>query len=47
MKEIQPHLQEQLWPIYLAEQELREVAPPTDGRQEAPGGKPDVPTNSE
>ncbi len=42
MKEIQPHLNDDLWPIYLeqADRELRPVDPPTDGSEEAPGGPP-------
>ncbi len=49
MKEIQPHLNDGLWPAYLAmmEQiEMRFTEAPTDGRQEAPGAdqpQPQVP----
>ena len=48
MKEIQPHLNVGLWPIYLAECELRYVDPPVDGRQEAPGhAEPNPPISDE
>ena len=42
MKEIQPHLNAGLWPVYLAqaEREVVWVPPPTDGTEEAPGAKP-------
>ena len=40
MKEIQPHLNAGLWPVYLRECDFRYVPPPTDGREEAPGGPP-------
>ncbi len=48
MKEIQPHLNAGLWPVYLAQatrDELRPVDPPTDGTEEAPGAHPQKPTN--
>ncbi len=35
---IQPHLEPALWAIYLEESVMRYERPPTDGRQEAPGG---------
>ena len=46
--EIQPFLEPALWAIYLEESEMRYEAPPTDGRQEAPGAaipQPSVPVN--
>ncbi len=45
MKEIQPHLNTGLWPVYLAqaERELKPIEPPTDGREEAPGAHPQPP----
>ena len=42
MKEIQPHLNAGLWPVYLAqaEREMTFTPPPTDGTEEAPGAHP-------
>ena len=49
MKEIQPHLNAGLWPVYLAQaaslEELRPVDPPTDGTEEAPGAHPKPPAS--
>ena len=36
--EIQPHLNAGLWPVYLEMAEMQWNEPPTDGREEAPGG---------
>jgi len=50
MKEIQPHLNVGLWPIYLAQCELEFHLPPIDGTQEAPGAtapNPPVPAADE
>ena len=41
MKEIQPHLNAGLWPVYLAQADARWEDPPSDGREEAPGARPE------
>ena len=45
--ENQPHLNEGLWAVYLAESEMIVNKPPTDGREVAPGAHPKPPPVSE